>query len=219
MLFLGVTQFTISNTSASNSLNILPPGGEPYGLSYPKHIENFWKWMLSIPADENHPYDDTTGEKCSVGQNDSSVFYLANTDGTKVRTCDVPAGKALLIPVMVVEVSRLESPNSDDAGLTLAAKEDQDSLGFMYLKIDNTEYKQENLANYRTHTDPFEVYFASPGLFGIQGGENTTAVADGWYILTEPLSKGNHTIYFSARLGEAEHPIYAQTVTYHIISQ
>jgi hypothetical protein len=58
-----------------------------------------------IPAKDN-PIKDPTGEKCAIGQSNTSspVFYLAyNNGGFSQRTCKVPAGKALFIPVMMVE--------------------------------------------------------------------------------------------------------------------
>jgi hypothetical protein len=68
--------------AGSSPLNIFPPGSKPYGLPYDKHIENFWKWILSIPAKDN-PINDPTGEKCVTGQSNtnSSVFYLAFNNG------------------------------------------------------------------------------------------------------------------------------------------
>ena len=37
-------------------------------------------------------------------------------------------------------------------------------------------------------------------IFGIEKGGNSTVVGDGWYIITEPVAKGNHTIYFKSSL-------------------
>ena len=87
--------------AGSTTVNIFPAGGKPYGLDCPKHIENFWKWSLAIPAKEN-PVDDPTGQKCANGHSNtnSSVFYLAfNNGGISERTCKVPVGKGLLIPL------------------------------------------------------------------------------------------------------------------------
>ena len=82
--------------------------------------------MISLPADKN-PYMDKTGEKCSNGQLDtnSSVFYLSGGGGGKFsRTCTVPAGKGVLIPVMVVEVSDKEVPGATTEDLRRIAQKD-----------------------------------------------------------------------------------------------
>jgi hypothetical protein len=99
-------------------------------------------------------------KKCANGQSNtnSSVFYLAyNNGGISERTCKVPVGKGLFIPVSPVEISDKESPGATPEDLRLAAKTDQDSFNSLYLKIGEKEYNYEDLRNYRTNTDVFEV--------------------------------------------------------------
>jgi|SRR5215216_4674966 hypothetical protein len=74
-LLMLLFSFTLSPVAGSNSVNIFSPGSKPYGLTYAEHIKNYWKWLLSIPANEG-PTDDPTGEKCASGQSNtnSSVF-------------------------------------------------------------------------------------------------------------------------------------------------
>ena len=224
VLIVGVILFSNSVLAASNLLNIFPPGSKPYGLSYSEHIKNFWNWILPIPAKDN-PFNDNTGERCALGQSNtsSSVFYLApNGGGHSDRTCDIPAGKGLMIPIMHVECSGFESPGASPAELTDCAKRDQDKVNSLYLKIDDKEYKLDNLTKYRTRTEPFETTWPDKALFGIEKGGNTTVVADGWYIITEPVAKGNHTIYFKSSLlpdptTGAEG--YATDIKYNIIAK
>lgn len=92
-------------------------------------------------------------------------FYLSgNGEGKSDRTCKVPAGKGLFIPVMVVEWSDKEVPNASVEELHKSAKKDQDSVNSLYLKICDKEYNYEDLLKYRTHTDDFEVVFPNNGL-------------------------------------------------------
>jgi hypothetical protein len=215
-----------SPVAGLNSVNIIPPGGKPYGLPYSEHIKNFWKWNLAIPAKDN-PINDPTGEKCATGQSNTSspVFYLAfNNGGFSQRTCKVPAGKALFIPVMQVEESGKEFPKAQTAqDLSKAAKTDQDSVNSLYLKIGDKEYNYQDLLKYRTHTDPFIVNFANNGIFGILQGGPTNDVADGFYILTQPLAKGTYPIHFKSSLicaqPDCDTPNFAQDITYTIIAQ
>jgi hypothetical protein len=215
----------LSPVAGSTTTNIFPPGSKPYGLAYPKHIENFWKWTLEIPAKEN-PINDPTGERCATGQSNtnSSVFYLAfNNGGVSERTCEVPAGKGLFIPVMQVEISDKDIPGAKPEDLKLATKRDQDSVNSLYLKIGNKEYNFEDLRKYRTDTDIFDVDYADNGIFGIVEGGPTKASADGYYIITEPLQKGNYTVHYKSSLicldpGCAE-PNFAQDIKYNIIAE
>lgn len=216
---------TVSGSEASTSLDIYPPGSKPYNLTYAEHSQNFWKWLLSIDAD-NSPMEDSTGEKCMNGQanSNSSVFYLAqNSGGRSERTCEVPAGKGLLIPVMQVEWNDLETPGATIEDLHAAATKDQDSVNSLYLKLDDKEYRYGDLLKYRTHTENFDVTFPDNGIFGIMEGGTTKAVADGYYILTEPLTAGNHTVHFKSSLicldPNCIEPNFAQDVRYNIIAR
>jgi hypothetical protein len=216
---------TLSPAAASNSVNIFPPGSKPYGLSYSEHAKNFWKWLISIPASDT-PRNDPTGERCTTGQSNtnSSVFYLSpNTGGKSERVCTVPAGKGLLMPVMQVEWSDKEAPGASVEELHTSAKKDQDSVNSLYLQIGNKEYKYEDLLKYRTHTDAFEVTFPDNAIFGVMEGGVARAVADGFYIITEPLTRGNYTIHFKSSLFNpdpgATEPNFAQDIKYDIIAQ
>ena len=213
---------TLPAVTGSNSVNIFPPGSKPYGLTYADHQKNFWKWSLAIPAKDN-PVNDPTGEKCATGQSNtnSSVFYLAfNNGGVSERTCKVPAGKGLLIPVMQVEKSDKEFPASVEE-LDKSAKKDQDSVNSLYLKIGDKEYTYEDLLKYRTHTDVFEVVFPDKGIFGVIKGGPSKAVADGFYIITEPLAKGTYPIHFKSSLicpdPDCSDPNFVQDIKYNII--
>ena len=217
--------FVTLPVAGSASVNIFPPGSKPYGLAYPEHIENFWKWTLGIPAKDN-PINDPTGEKCATGQlnNNSSVFYLTfNNGGVSERTCEVPAGKGLFIPVMQVELSDKDTPGATIEELKLSAKTDQDSVNSLYLKIGDKEYNFDDLRKYRTDTDGFDVNYADNGIFGIVEGGPTKAVADGYYIMTDPLQQGNYTVHYKSSLscldpGCAE-PNFAQDIKYNIIAE
>jgi hypothetical protein len=224
-LLILVIYSTLTPIAASNSLSILPPDSEPYGLTYDEHAQNFWKWLLSIPANES-PMDDTKGDKCTVGQTNtnSSIFYLGPGEGKMERTCTVPAGKGLLIPVMEVEQSDKELPGASVEVLTNAAKKDQDSVNSLYLKVDNEEYTYNDLLKYRIQpTEPFEVIFPDNGIFGVADGGPSQVVADGFYILTEPLTAGNHTVHFRSSLNCPDpgcvEPAFAMDVKYNIIAK
>ena len=73
--------FTINDLQA-DSINpgVYSVDEKPYGLPYGKWTENFWKWVISIPQ-QNNPNLDPTGEKCMINQTDPNVWYLAPTFG------------------------------------------------------------------------------------------------------------------------------------------
>jgi hypothetical protein len=214
---------TSSNAQSPEEPSIFPPDSRPYGLSYEDHIKNYWKWFLANPA-EGGPVEDNTGEKCALGQKDTNpVFYLVGSGGgSKSRTCTIPAGKGLLIPTIVVEVSDKEIPGASVETLQEIAIDDQNKVNTLTLKIGDKVYGKEDLDRYRTLTDPFDVVFADNGHFGVVKGGPAKVVADGRYIITGPLSKGTYNIEFKGIVGCLDPPIctrttFAQDVKYTLI--
>jgi|SRR5687768_10691992 len=219
--------FGFSPIAGSTSLSIFPLGSNPYGLTYSKHIENFWNWAVGIPADEN-PISDTTGEKCGVGQSNSnsSVFYLTFNDGGKSeRVCRVSPGMALFIPISQVLISNKDLPEGTPTHLKTSAKADQDGVNSLYLKIGDKEYGFDELqSKYRNPVDLFDIpHYADKGIFGVQVGGPTKASADGYYVITEPLQRGNYTIHYKSSglcIGSScLQTNYAQDIKYTIIAE
>lgn len=193
--------------ASSSPVSIFPPESEPYGLPIEKHIEKFWQWQISLPAEPEgeHPISDLTGGKCSSGQSisNSSIFYLSGAGGKTVeRTCEVPEGKGLLIPVMTVVATEKEYPGASTAELENIVRRDQDSVRALSLDVNGQIYAFDDLKKYRKATGEFEVVFPVNGIFGVTEEGASKAVADGYYLLTEPLPQGNYTIQYKGALGD-----------------
>jgi hypothetical protein len=225
VISLALRTRTLSPVAGLTSVNIFPPGSKPYGLTYDEHIKNFWKWNLAIPAKDN-PINDPTGDKCATGQpnTSSSVFYLAyNNGGFSQRTCKVPAGKALFIPLMPGESSGKEFPKASIQDLNRSAAADQNSVNSLYLKIGDKVYNYQDLLKYKHLTGVLNVTFPDKGIFGVLQGGPTVAIADGFYVITEPLAKGTYPIHFKSSLlctqPDCTSPNFAQDITYTIIAQ
>jgi hypothetical protein len=60
----------------------------------------WWQWAVSIPAASN-PLLDETGDYCGVGQRGDFWFLSGNTGGDSTRSCTVPKGAKLLVPVII----------------------------------------------------------------------------------------------------------------------
>jgi hypothetical protein len=208
--------------SQEDSVGIIPPESKPSGLSYEDHVMNFWKLMLSIPIEQN-PMEDETGEICTHGQNTSrsSVFYLtANAGGASVKTCEIPSGLSLLIPVITVTSSDEENPSATVDELHNIAQNDQDHVDSLYLRINGHEFPYEELLKYRLHTREFQVMFPENALDGAAPGP-ATVVADGYYVITEPLGPGEYNIQFKGSVVCLEvdciEPTFATDNTFNLI--
>ncbi|MFI5405632.1 MAG: hypothetical protein ACHQ1D_03875 [Nitrososphaerales archaeon] len=207
---------------AEKPIELFPLDSKPFGLSYEDHIKNYWKLLLSLPV-SNNPMEDKTGEKCTTGQenSNSSVFYLAgNTGGGSVITCKIRSGLSVFIPIITVEASQAEVPKATIDDLHKIARNDQDHVTSLYLKVNNTEFNNQDLRGYRTHTKEFPVVFPNDALFGASAGPSMV-VADGYYVLTKPLLVGNYTINIKSSLAclnpDCLEPTFASDIKYNLI--
>src|SRR5439155_23432452 len=94
-LFLALTPAALAEGPG-----VVPPAAHPYGHTYSDWAARWWQWALAQPLSTN-PVLDTTGANCAAGQS-GRVWFLAGTfsAGTVSRSCTVPAGTALLFPVL-----------------------------------------------------------------------------------------------------------------------
>jgi hypothetical protein len=195
------------NTYAVDDL-IFSPTEKPFNISYADLAKQFWKWQFSMAPDSSHPINDPTGANCTNGQSNSTspVFYLSGMGGGEVvRKCDVPKEKGILIPVMTAIASPNEYEGFTFEQIQAVVRGDQDTLRTMELTIDDQVYTKEDLLSYRTMpTSAFDVdYLCCPTFFGAEEGPTSLASADGYYIVTKPLTPGQHVIHWKSGLGNS----------------
>jgi hypothetical protein len=210
-------------TTSQNSVELFQPSDKPFGSSYEDHVKNFWKLYLKIPINDN-PLEDRTGAMCNYGKNGQNetktIFYLTgNSGGNTVKTCKIPAGLGLFIPVLAGEFSQGESKGSTVEDLRITAKNDQESMQNLVLSINGKAIPEEVLRSYAILTGDFDTIFPNNAVYGADPGPSK-AVADGYYVITKPLPPGNYDIIFSGRIpsdpGSTEPPFSTQS-TYHLI--
>jgi hypothetical protein len=194
--------------SDNTNPRIFPLKSKPFGMSYENWTIQFWRWLCSIPADRN-PVTDRTGIHCGEGQVGQPLFNLAFSDmGGAERTCTLPAGQHLLIPLNVVFVSKAEFPGATtDEDLKNLAEQDESSNPFIFLSVDGKESSQleviggekiTDIKQFRVATEAFDVNITDNPIFGLPGP--TRAVSDGYWIILEALPPGPHQIHFKASL-------------------
>jgi hypothetical protein len=198
------------------SVQLFPSNSTPFGTSHNDWTSRWWMWLISIPLDES-PAADSTGQYCAKNQT-GPVWFLAGTfQGLAERTCEIPAGKAILVPVFNVECSFAEFPNlKTDSELSQCAKESIEKVTFVQASVDGVEI--QNIKNNRTQSPAFNVTFPEQNIFGVQAGP-TRAVSDGFWVFLQPLSPGNHEIKFKGALVDYTTTGIAtitNDVTYHL---
>jgi hypothetical protein len=171
---------------------VYSPDDAPYGIPYEDWTTKWWTWFISIPTDKN-PINDHTGVMCTEYQ-DGPVWYLLGSGGGKAeRSCPVPAGKAILIPNIIIECSYAEDQSLQTVtDLEACAKEGIDVTTEVWATIDGTELPESEL--YRVKSAPFNFTFPENNVFAAPAGP-TQGVSDGYWTFIKPLSPGNHTIH------------------------
>jgi len=222
-LFLIVTLFLLFTPSwfllaLAETLAIYPPEAKPFGLSFSDHAINYWRWLISIPADQA-PFDDTTGERCSNGQlnSNSSVFYLTGVGGggKESRICEVPEGKGIFIMTESSGYSKLEKPGYTLDELKEEAKKDVDKNFNINLTIDGHEYTTDDLQKYRVASPVYNVTFPLNPIFGISIDKPTItqSASNDIFVITHPITKGNHIIHLVTHACDLAKPECGEIIT------
>jgi hypothetical protein len=152
---------------------------------------------------------DRTGIHCGEAQVGQPLFNLTFSDmGGAERTCTLPAGQHLLIPLNIVFVSLAEFLGaSTDDDLRRFFEEDAFSNPFVFLSVDGKGFSQiestdgkklTDLKKFRVCSRAFDVNITDNPIFGLPGP--IRPVSGGYWVILEALSPGPHQIHFKARL-------------------
>jgi hypothetical protein len=182
---------------------VIAPNARAYGMSFSEWGPAFWNWMLSLPA-EGHPLLDETGADCDAGQSGNvwflgGMFSVFEDNGVFIgqaeRHCSVPAGKAIVFPILNVVVNNHEEdpPLSDQELSDLADFFIQGGQD-VTCNVDGVDIKE--IDRHLVKSEPFDLVAGEDNVFGLEPGSER-AVDYGWYILLAPLSRGAHDLHFT----------------------
>jgi hypothetical protein len=177
---------------SNNILSTYRTDEMPFGKSWEEWTTEWWRWFLSTPK-ENHPVYDETGEKSGVNQTDQNVWFLAGTTGGRAeRAINIPAGKAILLPIINVTTSYSENPElKTEEELTSFVDGHMKDIARKEATIDGEKLIISE--DHRIRSPPFEFSFPSSNVFGAQESV-TKGVGDGYWLFLKPLTPGTHSI-------------------------
>ena len=203
---------------------VYPPDSAVFGMSYGDWNAAWIQYGLSIPASIN-PTLDTTGAHCNVAQSGGPVFFLSGSFSSDpvTRTCTVPRGQALLVPLTVWECSTVEPPpfnGSNPQELRACAGTWTDGVGIHTLKLRIDGAKVTGLQHFRAQSPFFEfVMPATDNFLGLNGVTSGSSVSDGYFVMVKPLSPGYHTIHFEGATVSGPGAGISISVTYNLTVQ
>jgi hypothetical protein len=214
LLFVMGFSFTTFVTADSMNPGVYSKDSAPYGAPYGEWIAKWWNWSLSIPKDQ-HPRDDYTPEKCTINQNGPVWFLADQLGGREDRTCSIPTGKAILIPLLTGECGYevAEVKNDDDMRDCATAGNE---YGVIEATVDGRKVK--DLESYRTQSGYFNSTIVDNNIYDSPPG-NYRAFADGYYVFLEPLPAGNHDVNLKVSVLNPVEPSYNYNAdwTYHLV--
>lgn len=214
IVFSSLSAYFPRAEAGSSEPSVFPRGSMPYGLGYDEWSSKWWQWFLSIPS-ETHPSTDADGRYCAIKQG-GPVWYLAGSFGERqVRNCTVPAGKAILFPVLTSECSYAENTDlKSPQDLRNCATEEHEKYisRSQNVKVDG---KQINVDDFRVQSPLFNFTFSPNNLFGAPPGP-TQGLSDGWFIMLEPLNPGKHLVEFSGEVSKPPPGGFSTAATYNI---
>jgi hypothetical protein len=175
-----------------------PPGGESFGT-----LSARWWQFVEEFAEAPNPLVEQGPVDCSRGQA-GSVWFLVGVPRAPIettgasRSCEIPSGKALFFPL--VNATFINEPGDCDrpagAGCTVAEKRQRVADFVDRCTVSSTlDGVQQGMV--RAQSPTFDVTVGPTDVYGIpEGTRDSAAVSDGFWILLDPLSPGEHQLQF-----------------------
>ncbi len=198
-MVLGVSCLIVGLLVTPVCAGVVAPGSTVAGKSIGEWTGDWWNWLVQEEFATN-PALDTTGALANRNQS-GPVFFVAGTFGDNVpynRSFTVPTDRYILIP-MINYVFWAPEDGADEAAIRDIAKANVDSVDSLFFSLDGNplanpfSYREASPAG--GFTLKFAPLLAEIGLSNM----DRLAVADGYWVMLEPLSYGTHQLHFGAR--------------------
>ncbi len=209
----------LSLTSTAAGASVVQPTQKAFDMTYPEWSARWVQFVFGLPAADN-PLNDTTGALCGKGQWGPVIFlYGGNGSTTVTRSCTIPSKKGLLVPLVNwFGAAPEDGATPDDVAALLKWVNDLTDVNTLSATLDRVPV--QNLAKYRFVTPVFSFTGSIPNLYsGSCGtppcyeGFHDQGLAEGYYILVNPLPAGKHTLHIH---GEVPDWGIVQDVTYNL---
>ena len=121
ILVASVGTFLAHGVSSSPSTFL--KGSTPYGVPYEDWMTKWWQWNIQIPKEQHPQVVDPDLIKCPVGESGNVSFLTHSLQGKSQYGCTIPAGNAIMIPILTGECTSDEAKSSVPADMMKCATE------------------------------------------------------------------------------------------------
>ena len=165
---------------------IFPVDTSPYGFSFDVWTQMWWKWLLSIPKNQN-PSLDTSGINSDIKQVDSRVKFLCQTiegvQSVPTRITTLKESQSILMPI-INWISISPDDGSNDADLLKLAKKKMDVIKELKVSINGMIYIK-NLKKLRIRSECFNINLPEENIVNMDYGVHRAA-SDGYWLFLKP---------------------------------
>jgi hypothetical protein len=193
---IGVGMYLILQTNAALAVN-----------QFSTLSAEWEQWAYSRPTTDN-PMQDTTGEKCAIGQRGSLWFLAGVFGGNKaIRNCSIPEGKSLFFPIF--NAINFNGPNvcgQDGKNIPASILRSQIAGFFTGVKVSASIDGKTITPLHRSRSVVFEIALPENNVFdkgcapkNVPRRIYSPTVDEGYYALLKPLKVGKHILRFSAK--------------------
>jgi hypothetical protein len=217
VLSWGLACLLIASTNPARAGNATP---QVYGQTIGNWGHAWWQWALNFPTADNPILQDGNVD-CSVGQS-GKVWYLAGTfGGAAERTCSIKKGKALFFPLFngifwTPLDPAVPEDCTDEQSCRAGVGALIDTITSWTCTVDGTPCVQSyQIVRAQSDARPFNILDGSILTdLGYAPGVREISIADGYWVMLDPLPPGEHTIHFTATASAFGG--FSLDVTYHL---
>jgi hypothetical protein len=202
-----------ATAGSPRSADVFSSNQLPFGLTYAQYQTLAWQQVIALPASIN-PEIPQNPDNCSLGTR--HVRLLVGAFADVERACTIPAGNAVVFSPIAIECSTLEAPpfhGDTTAQLLACAHGWADTVTSVRASVDG--FPVDNIDAYRVVSRPFPIAPPDDNILGVAGGSGFGA-SEGWWIVSKPLSPGNHTISWHVTGVDPASGPYEGAATYHV---
>lgn len=161
-----------------------------------EYANMWWQWTNTMGKKES-PVIDRAGDKCGVNQSGNVWFLAGGYGSSKIsRKCVIPEGKHIFFPIINMAYWPRQGRTITCERVKKGAALNNDNLLLINAELDGNQIPE--VSKYRIKSDKcFDLLGLIPKK--LNAPKIFPSATDGYWLMLKPLTKGKHTLKFSAQ--------------------